>query len=403
MKCAFTICTYSYFGLANVLKKSFLKHHNDYDFYIVFIDKKDDDKYSVLCDEILDHFVARTKTTDMRFKYDVTEYSTSVKPFAFRYFFLNGYDKVLYFDPDISVYSALTEVTDNEYDAYVTPHKLLYKQQCGDGIESETSALKYGLFNCGFIGFNNTSLSISFLEFWSSRLLDFSFNDPENGVYTDQKWVDLIQIIMRDKVKIIPNIGYNYAPWNMNERKIVIKGNTFYIKLMEKEITEPLVFMHFSGFNYPLLENGTIKHSFREFESYSDLDIVLLEYGNELKTEKATEYMKEKYSYNYYTNGVMISKINRRLYRQLCREPGTYGNPFDSSEAFYALMKKNGLLAKNRLDAKVNNTKNIGGKTKAIQGMLILFKVLLGVDKYTELIRALHKYSTYEMQTFLIK
>lgn len=400
-KCAFTICTYSYTGLAETLKQSFITNNPEYDFFIVYIDRIHEGIGNILVDNILKKYMHIEDIIDMRFKYDVTEYSTSVKPFVFRYLFSENYSKVLYFDPDIKVYSKLEEINDDKFDAYVTPHRLSEPKSTDLDIE-EVNMLKYGLFNCGFIGFNNTDLADSFLNFWSNCLINYAFNDPNNsGVYTDQKWADFIFLNMRERVKIIDSPGYNFAPWNMDERKVMHVDHdrlvTFSYAPTEKY---KLIFAHFSGFNYKQLMKTEIIHKSGNIIMYDDLKNVFIDYGKSLVENRSDEYINEYYAYNNYNNGRMISKLNRRLYRTLGIK---YSNPFDSEGEFYQLMLINGLIAKNKFDATAHNTKNLGNKKKAILLMLKIFKRILGIDKYTELLRALQMYSIYENQTFLVK
>ena len=61
----------------------------------------------------------------MAFKYDVLELSCAVKPYCFQYLFREyGYDRVIYFDPDVFVYSSLDAVFSLLDDALLvlTPH-----------------------------------------------------------------------------------------------------------------------------------------------------------------------------------------------------------------------------------------------------------------------------------------
>lgn len=399
MKCAFTICSYSYWGLAKVLKESFEKYNDGYDFYIVFIDKVHKDDCSVLADDILIQYMKPEDIINMQFKYDITEYSTSVKPFSIKYFMQKGYSKVLYFDPDIKFYSEFKEVLNDKYEAYVTPHMLYNADH--QNINGETSMLKYGLFNCGFIGFNASQNSLDFLNFWCDRLTNYCFNNPETGVYTDQKWIDFVTIKMFEKLNIIFNPGCNYAPWNMNERKVrIINGKKVIETLNNKEEVE-LVFFHFSGFNYKKLQDGKILHGFRDISYYEELESILLDYGNDLKKHDTNLYLNEKYKYNYYSNGEIISKLNRRIYNEMINT-AYIENPFDVNGVFYQNMKKNKIIAKCKSEAKGNNTKNISKKKNAIFFMFHIIKKILGIDKYTEFLKAVHKYSTYESQTLIL-
>ena len=60
----------------------------------------------------------------MCFQYEIMELNTAVKPFAIKHLFSVGYEKIVYLDPDILVYSPLekTFAALDLYDAVVTPH-----------------------------------------------------------------------------------------------------------------------------------------------------------------------------------------------------------------------------------------------------------------------------------------
>ncbi len=105
---AFTVCASNYFGKALVLQQSYQEHNPQSDFYILIVDKKhprlnaQESGAHVLWVEDLGiegflHYA---------FKFDVVELSTNVKPSMMK-ILLGHYDKVLYLDPDICVYSEL--------------------------------------------------------------------------------------------------------------------------------------------------------------------------------------------------------------------------------------------------------------------------------------------------------
>ena len=48
-KCAFTICTNSYIGIAETLRDSFLKHNQSYDFFIVVADDEEKSEKEYIC------------------------------------------------------------------------------------------------------------------------------------------------------------------------------------------------------------------------------------------------------------------------------------------------------------------------------------------------------------------
>ena len=191
-KCAFTICTGSYAGLAIALRDSFLRHNPDYDFYIVFTDQDTlNYEYSVVGDEVLDKSGFSINNKYLQFKYNIPEYATSLKPFSILYFFEKGYDKALYFDPDILFFSEFKEVADDNCSVFLTPHLLTIPRD-DDYIYGEINFLKYGTFNCGFVGFNKKDDSVKLVNWWARRLINHSFADGDAGCYTDQKWMDMV-------------------------------------------------------------------------------------------------------------------------------------------------------------------------------------------------------------------
>ena len=75
---------------------------------------------------VYDSIILDERLSDMSFRYDITEYSTSVKPFAFEYLFLLGYTQVTYLDPDIYVIGGLEQLLAQDQftsvSAVLTPH-----------------------------------------------------------------------------------------------------------------------------------------------------------------------------------------------------------------------------------------------------------------------------------------
>ena len=82
--CAFTIVAKNYIGLAQILEKSIREYYNDLLFYIIVADEIDNELKKELSTNIL---VAKetlniTPETweNMSFKYNLTEFCTSIKP-----------------------------------------------------------------------------------------------------------------------------------------------------------------------------------------------------------------------------------------------------------------------------------------------------------------------------------
>ena len=223
-RCAFTIVAKNYIGLGQILGKSISVYDNDIDFYIIVVDEFSSQEIRVPSNVLLAKDclgISPSKWVNMTFKYDLTEFCTSVKPFSFRYFFCAGYESVIYFDPDIFVYSSLNTIFDElgNRSVMLVPH-IADIHVNYDGELPEWAIMSNGIYNLGFCAMNNTLSSKLLVDWWCKRLEDSCFSDRAKGFFTDQKWMDWIPGFLGDDCKISQNLGFNMAPWNYFERKI---------------------------------------------------------------------------------------------------------------------------------------------------------------------------------------
>lgn len=399
MNCAFTICTKSYRGLAETLKNSFLKFNENFDFYIIYIDDLENENNSLIkITDIMYEYISANKFYEMAFKYDLTEFCTSVKPFIIRNFLEKKYELVIYLDPDICFYSKFNEILDNSKSIYITPH-INTAEEKYSGDDDESNILQYGIYNCGFIGFRNSSVSSNILKWWSQRLLEQCYADSDHGLFTDQKWIDFLPAIVSEKdLMIIHNLGCNLAPWNFYERRISKIGETYKIsnRLFNSETTD-LCFVHFSGFNYKELCSGKINHKWLD-NNYSDVKTVVEDYRLMLLSNNAEKYFSIQYKFNNFSNGLPIMKIHRRVFRTII-ENEQLDNPFLSSNEFYKKLKKNHFISKKVFHA--SNTRNLNNFSKKEKIIFLFFKFvfsILRINLFEEFLLGIHKYSTLEYQ-----
>ena len=400
-KCAFTICTKSYCGIAKTVRDSFIKHHSDFDFYIVFVDGNMDGSAFLEADTILEKYLSKEEMFSMKFQYDLTEYCTSVKPFLCKHFIEEGNEVVVYIDPDILFYSKLEELYDNRFNVYVTPHVLTLNAT----PEENESNLRCGVFNCGFIAFRISNETNDFLDWWGKMLKTSCFDDSKRGLYTDQKWSNFVPVYFdMASCCIVKRMGCNVAPWNFFEREIVLENNKYYVvERKSKKQKDELCFVHYSGFNYKILAStGQVTHGFRNIEYYNDLNCLFDIYANELKSHDINAYLSIPYRYNFFTNGEAIHPFQRRLYE--ARKNDFAGDPFDINNDFYKRLCKRKLLV--HRDENVSyNIRSVGNLSKKEKMLVVFFKMcknILGIRKYTELLKGLALYSRAEKQTWLL-
>src|ERR1700694_1554825 len=169
----FTIVAGNYLAPARVLAGSFLDVHPDARFAVVVVDGwapmagRPRPGLEVLTIDDLDF--GPDGYGPMAMSYNVTEFATSVKPWALRHLLDRGEDVVLYLDPDILVLRSLQALADAAlgHGIALTPHTVNPIPRDGKGPD-EAAIMMSGIYNLGFIGVS--AGSESFLEWWSDRL-----------------------------------------------------------------------------------------------------------------------------------------------------------------------------------------------------------------------------------------
>ncbi len=416
--CAFTICATNYIGLAKVLEKSIKSRFQEVDFYIIVADEPGESCVKSLEDnvliakEALKNTYPEEKWIDMAFKYDLTEFCTAIKPASIKYLFEKGYEKCIYFDPDIFVFSSISCIYESldKYEAIVTPH-ITQIHLAEKGNIREQQLLCSGVYNLGFIGLRNTDCARKFICWWLDKLKDKSFASIPENLFTDQKWVDLLPSFMGGKLCVSMDMGLNMAPWNFHERMICEKNADLYVGCREGGDSQlsKLVFVHFSGYNYKALLNGeVIQRNIRDMSSYEDLNVLFKMYKKNLELSHIDDYISHRYTYGTFDNGCLISKEVRRLYRAYSEAYGYYDNPFSKQSRFYSKVKKMRMVPEpNENNVSKIHDKDVVNKKKykaicIANSVMRCLCFLLGFKKYALLYKMASFYGTIENHYFLV-
>lgn len=411
--CAFTICATNYIGLAQVLEKSIFEYSEDLDFYIVVADEpRDAIKESfvnniLIAKQILSYNYTGQKWYEMAFKYDLTEFCTSIKPACIKYFFNLGYEKCLYFDPDIFVFSSLEKIYGilDKYSAIVTPH-ITQIETDSTGNVSEQQLIRTGTFNLGFIGLQKTPKTLQFLTWWSKRLEDFCFRIRTENLFTDQKWIDLMPGFFGSELYISLDKGMNMAPWNFHERRIVNNKGCLKVvnRLFDEGNKDSLMFVHYSGYNYSALLNGEIEqNNINEMPIYEDLNVIFNVYRDALLKNSFTKFIDEKYSYGYYSNGFGINNNLRKLYRALVEADGYSDNPFSLGSLLYKRAKKIRLISANYKTVKYSDiSQKSWHRVGFVNSCLRFLCKIIGIKRYYMVTRFFRIYGIWENHYFIL-
>lgn len=270
MKVVFTICSNNYLAQAKALGDSLLRYNPEYKFLIGLVDKLSNEiDYSTLQPHqiIPIEDIGIAEFEDMFLRYDITELNTAVKPFIFNYIFKNDptVKFIIYLDPDIIVFEKFNVLEDSFSDKSIilTPHFFtpiydLHKL-------AEADILNAGLYNLGFLGLKRSAESDKLLEWWMIKLKDQCLIDFKNGLFVDQLWINFAPLYF-DNVHILRDQGHNVAYWNLHEREISELNGKNYVNR-----STPLVFFHFSGYQFNSPDTVS-KHQNRfSFENRKDI------------------------------------------------------------------------------------------------------------------------------------
>lgn len=410
---AFTIVAKNYIGLATILKDAVHQHNDDVDFFIFVVDKFEKEVNLpdgiVFAQDELD--IPDSRWRNMSFKYDLTEFCTAVKPFCFNYLFNKNYDKAIYFDPDINIFSSLIPI----YDILDSSSVVLTPQIAGIHTEYKGELPEYymmqnGIFNMGFCAMKCTPAIRHFIDWWCVRLETMCFAERSMGYFTDQKWIDWLPGFLDSReLHVSRSLGMNLAPWNFFERRVIEKNGEFFVEYRGEDNPQrcdKLVFLHYAGYDYNCFKRGVIKRKrIESLQEYDDLQGVLAVYRDRIQGLAGTfdMFINQTYSYATYDNGDPIEKFHRRIYNGL--QLSEQYDPFKTGKGTFheELRRKKLLGGKERVD-KVNKTNlpNLDKKIKLVNRFFSVFEKIIGYKKYILFVRGLITYSNMESHYFLI-
>jgi glycosyltransferase involved in cell wall biosynthesis/SAM-dependent methyltransferase len=291
----FTICSKNFTAYAKTLFDSVRKYHPGAELYLFLCDGVDS---GYRPDLLPFPMISLTELgipnmEEMSKRYNITEFNTAIKPFAFAHLFKKlSKTQVIYVDPDILLTSPLEEVVaefKNGAECIVTPHVL----EPSENVEvSDIKMLQFGIYNLGFIALRNTPNVVRVVEWWGRRLEHDCVIDLEKGLFVDQKWADLLPAYIANTV-IIRHPGYNVAYWNLAQRKIKLTNGVWYAN------QQPLRFVHFSGNKLDDARTFS-RHSWSiTIETIGDLKFLLDQYRDAVYANGHAEYSKFAYSFSW--------------------------------------------------------------------------------------------------------
>ncbi len=329
---ACTIISKNYLAYARTIAKAFARHHPDHPFFVLLVDRLDGyfnpdrEPFQLIPIERLDIPNLQRFT----FQYSILELNTAVKPYFLEHLLTaHGLSRVVYFDPDILITADVSHLFRLLGDSSIllTPH---LTAPIDDGHKpSELDILRAGVYNLGFIGVAASPTTSRFLHWWKERLYTKCQIAHDQGMFVDQRWVDLVPGLF-DDVHILKDPAYNVAYWNLHSRRVEFDGVQVTVN------GTPCRFFHFSGFDprdMSTLSKHQTRFSMRTFESVARL---FDHYRGLLNANGYAESRQWPYAFGSFSNGTRVPDIVRVIYRDLGDGVTRFGDPFrvDGPSAF---------------------------------------------------------------------
>jgi hypothetical protein len=329
----FSSFTFSYLDRARVLFHSLRKHHPDWELVALITDAPPPGLAFDPAGEPFDRVVwaqdlGLPDYGAFLFQHDIVEMCTAVKgPFLDRgctdAAFARGADIVIYMDPDTAVFAPLDPVIERLADADIvlTPHLAAPETEDAGIRDNELSALRTGVYNLGFVAIRTTGEGARFARWWSDRLRWACYDEPDRGLFTDQRWCDQVPTLF-DRVHILRDPGFNIASWNVGRRRVTI-GHDGVIRVNG----EILRFWHFTKLG-PVGDAMTRRHAKGNAQVYE-----IWNWYKRRIEDCAVEGLPERWwAHGAYEDGAPIPKADRVAYRQDADLRRRFPQPFASGD-----------------------------------------------------------------------
>lgn len=339
---AFTIISKNYFSFAKTLAESYKKHHPRNDFLIVLVDRADGyipPKLACGAEVVELTDLQIPDLSRFIYRYTIIELNTAVKPYAIACLFRRReYDTLVYLDPDIWIFQPLTKVYEALDSASIVLIPHMRRPFFDNGHPNDTSILQSGTYNLGFLGLKRGESTTQMVDWWMTKLYRDCTVDIPNGLFVDQKWMDLVPGFFPDH-EILYDRTYNVAYWNLHERRLTRDDSGW------KVDGEPLVFFHFSGYS-PNDPHTLSKHQNRhQLDNLPELKALTDAYAELLAVNGYEETSSWPYAFETLSNGIRLPlRIVRDIMQWASREKIPTPDPLNEPDAFCRFLMSRRLL-----------------------------------------------------------
>lgn len=320
----YTSAACNYIPKVRMLFNSLREHHPEAVLHLLLADGKTE-----LLDLSKEPFDVVTTLSDLEvahssgwaFCHSIVELATAIKPLYLQKLLArDDCDKVLYLDPDMVVFSRLDDIlaTLDVANITLTPHQVCPEETMSSIVDNEISSLKHGVYNLGFVGVAANDEGRRFADWWAHRVYHFCRSEIPNGLFTDQRWIDLVPAFFTG-VAVQRTPRHNVATWNIATRDMTRNASGQY--LIDGE---PLGFYHFTGF-----DSGAHKAMAGKYGQGNPALTGLIQWYTDTTLALAKDPLSQvPWAYGAYSNGVPVERVHRFLYRQRPDLQKAFPDPF---------------------------------------------------------------------------
>jgi hypothetical protein len=327
---AASIASKSCIALARVTARSFIEHNPGIPFYLLLADEEQglinpaNEPFSIIRMDQL----ALDEPARFRFQYTEMEMSYALTPHLIEHLLNVGFDAVMFLKQETLVLDELGTIFDKlgRYSVLLTPH-LLDPGEDDEALTWEINVLQAGVFNGGFVAFNNSNHSRRFLGWWKEKTARECFRAVEAGIHFEQRWLNFAPAFVPDHL-ILHDPGMNVGHWNLGERHVEA--------LPDGRVTAGggrCRIIRFSGYDPDVPEQTSKYHPDLTLNRSGGASSVFRHYHQLLMEAGHEETRQWPYAFALFDNGVRIPDIVRRIYHDMPDAGERFGDPFCTAPA----------------------------------------------------------------------
>ena len=308
----FTSFSFGYLPRARVLAQSVKRFHPDWEVWALVVDQPPPRFDRAAAFAPFDQFcyaagIGIPRFAAWIFKHDLVEACTAVKAPMLLRLLQQGVDRVVYLDPDISLFHPLAAIEDRLRDASIvlTPHQTQPNGNEAAIVDNELTSLQFGVFNLGFLAVRNDAAGLAFAHWWTMMTHRACYDAVGDGLFTDQKYCDLVPGLF-DGVHIERDAGCNVASWNLSNRRLAFNEQG---ALLVNGV--PLKFYHFTKIG----DVGDIMTD-RYAEQNVEVHELVNWYKRAVRANAVETVAAWPWQYGRFADGVAIPRAARLLFRE---------------------------------------------------------------------------------------